>query len=417
VITKKGLFDMTKTLFLAKHTFKAEEDQDLALEKGQLVYGNYLEDAWWVGENPVTGKEGVFPANFVVEYNSADADKVLRKLEKKDPENPQVLAYRAAEANEFQFLQYETLRKLEKTDPENPQVLEYRAVGASGYTGTAPTTTKTLKKDESTNGNDVDDVKVDIMLDDKDDDGGVPPGMHSDGDEGDNDDVETKDSEMTSGQAAAIVAQTLATSTAPALPKSIWHSWKMKTVLAATKCFLSLISFSCLAGGQFHNIDFINKLTDKPLAGEASDALWYIVTAVQFSIAWCILMWMFEFAMTVAFFLRGRGELPDVVQNITDNQPLLFLVYDCLNLFMLSVAGFNMGAAASLPKNVVKLLIQTDFEELVHPVALNCSDTSKFVANSTMVTCPNPFEEVTSGTGNNVEHLNICKCGWVGGGD
>ena len=31
---------MTKTLFLAKHTFKAEEDQDLALEKGQLVYGN-----------------------------------------------------------------------------------------------------------------------------------------------------------------------------------------------------------------------------------------------------------------------------------------------------------------------------------------------------------------------------------------
>ena len=408
---------MTKTLFLAKHTFKAEEDQDLALEKGQLVYGNYLEDAWWVGENPVTGKEGVFPANFVVEYNSADADKVLRKLEKKDPENPQVLAYRAAEANEFKFLQYETLRKLEQTDPENPQVLEYRAVGASGYTGTAPTTTKTLKKDESTNGNDLDDVKVDIMLDDKDDDGGVPPGMHSDGDEGDNDDVETKDSEMTSGQAAAIVAQTLATSTAPALPKSIWHSWKMKTVLAATKCFLSLISFSCLAGGQFHNIDFINKLTDKPLAGEASDALWYIVTAVQFSIAWCILMWMFEFAMTVAFFLRGRGELPDVVQNITDNQPLLFLVYDCLNLFMLSVAGFNMGAAASLPKNVVKLLIQTDFEELVHPVALNCSDTSKFVANSTMVTCPNPFEEVTSGTGNNVEHLNICKCVWVGGGD
>jgi hypothetical protein len=316
------------------------------------------------------------------------------------------LAYRAAQSNEFVFAEVEAV---------------FEAVSSGATSGTAPTTTKTLK-DEATNGNDVDDVKVDIMLDphassdDKDDDdGGVPPGMHSDGDDVDNDDVETKDSEMTSGQAAATLATS--TSTAPALPKSIWHSWKMKTVLAATKCFLSLISFSCLAGGQFHNIDFINKLTDKPLAGEASDALWYIVTAVQFSIAWCILMWMFEFAMTVAFFLRGRGELPDVVQNITDNQPLLFLVYDCLNLFMLSVAGFNMGAAASLPKNVVKLLIQTDFEELVHPVALNCSDTSKFVANSTMVTCPNPFEEVTSGTGNNVEHLNICKCGWVGGGD
>jgi hypothetical protein len=244
--------------------------------------------------------------------------------------------------------------------------------------------------------------------DDKDD-GGVPPGMHSDGDDVDNDDVETKDSEMTSCQAAATVASqmTLDTLAATALPKSIWHSWKMKTVLAATKCFLSLVSFSCLAGGQFHNIDFINKLTDKPLAGEASDALWYIVTAVQFSIAWCILMWLSEFVMTVAFFLRGRGELPDAVQNITDNQPLLFLVYDCLNLFMLSVAGFNMGAAASLPTNVVKLLIQTDFEELVQPVVLNCSDTSNFVDNNTMVTCPNPFGDVTSGTGNNVEHLNI----------
>ena len=80
--------------FIAKHTFKAEEDQDLPLEKGQLIYGNFLEDAWWVGEDPASGKSGVFPANFVVEFGSPEADKVLSKLAKKDPDNKHVLAAR-----------------------------------------------------------------------------------------------------------------------------------------------------------------------------------------------------------------------------------------------------------------------------------------------------------------------------------
>ena len=90
-----------QVLFVAKHTFEAEEQQDLPLEKGQLVYGNFSEEGWWVGEDPVTGKGGVFPANFVCKVASDYAKKVIRKLEKKDPENPRVLAFRQAEANNF----------------------------------------------------------------------------------------------------------------------------------------------------------------------------------------------------------------------------------------------------------------------------------------------------------------------------
>ena len=51
-------------------------------------------------------------------------------------------------------------------------------------------------------------------------------------------------------------------------------------------------------------------------------------------------------------------------KEIIDQKPMYYLYYDVLNLFMLSVAGFNMGAAASLPPKVIKLLVQTDFTEL-----------------------------------------------------
>ena len=53
------------TRFIAIHTFEAQQDEDLALEKGQLVLGNFLEDDWWVGNDPASGKAGVFPNNFV----------------------------------------------------------------------------------------------------------------------------------------------------------------------------------------------------------------------------------------------------------------------------------------------------------------------------------------------------------------
>ena len=68
------------TRFIAIHQFKAEEDQDLALEKGQLVLGNFLEDDWWVGEDPANGNAGVFPNNFVAIEGSEAADECLRKL-------------------------------------------------------------------------------------------------------------------------------------------------------------------------------------------------------------------------------------------------------------------------------------------------------------------------------------------------
>ena len=70
---------------------------------------------------------------------------------------------------------------------------------------------------------------------------------------------------------------------------------------------------------------------------------------------------------------------------------------------MLSVAGFNMGAAASLPPHLIKLLLSTNFSQ-----AALC-DTSTMIAadgNTTAVTV----------TGGNEDNLNICKfffcCFW-----
>lgn len=40
------------------HQFKPENETDLPLEKGQLVIGNFVEDDWWVGEDPATGRTG-----------------------------------------------------------------------------------------------------------------------------------------------------------------------------------------------------------------------------------------------------------------------------------------------------------------------------------------------------------------------
>ena len=153
-------------------------------------------------------------------------------------------------------------------------------------------------------------------------------------------------------------------------------------------------------------------MTNETLKGAAPDAVWYIVTAVQFSIAWGILMWIMEFVLVVLFLLRLKGELPDMLQTVTDKHPIVFLVYDVVSLFMLSVAGFNMGAAASLPPKVIQLLIQTNLTAPVN--TLDCSDPTIFQLNSTghpfgtVAECPSPLSDLTKGT-QNTEHLNISE--------
>tara|TARA_B110000090_G_scaffold203474_1_gene248113 strand:- start:105 stop:656 length:552 start_codon:yes stop_codon:yes gene_type:complete len=76
----------SKTRFIAIHQFKPENETDLPLEKGQLVLGNFVEGDWWVGEDPATGRAGVFPTAFVAIEGSEAADECLRKLSKEDKE-------------------------------------------------------------------------------------------------------------------------------------------------------------------------------------------------------------------------------------------------------------------------------------------------------------------------------------------
>lgn len=148
--------------------------------------------------------------------------------------------------------------------------------------------------------------------------------------------------------------------------------------------------------------------TNKAYTGDAPEAVFYIVSAVQFSIAWGILMWLSETCLTITLYLRTRGVLYPNVQEIIDQKPMYYLYYDVLNLFMLSVAGFNMGAAASLPPKVIKLLVQTDFTESKNSAIFNCSDTTIYDnVNSTMVTCPSQFKDIDSGVGQNVENISI----------
>jgi hypothetical protein len=374
-----------QVLFVAKHTFAAEEQQDLPLEKGQLVYGNFLEDAWWVGEDPVTGKGGVFPANFVCKVASDDAKKVIRKLEKKDPENPRVLAFRQAEANNFVFAP--TKKKKATENAATPEA--------------------------STNnsGNDFEDVRVDIEDDitektEKTD----TTATTGKGEQTDVDSVTSREEDKLGEEKSDESPTVKEEEKSEHCLKLKLHKFECKIFISATKCLLALISFSCLAGGQFHNISFMSATTNKAYTGDAPEAVFYIVSAVQFSIAWGILMWLSETCLTITLYLRTRGVLYPNVQEIIDQKPMYYLYYDVLNLFMLSVAGFNMGAAASLPPKVIKLLVQTDFTELKNSAIFNCSDTTIYDnVNSTMVTCPSQFKDIDSGVGQNVENISICK--------
>ena len=378
------------TRFIAIHQFKAEEDQDLALEKGQLVLGNFLEDDWWVGEDPANGNAGVFPNNFVAIEGSEAADKCLRKLEKKDPENVHVLAAKASES----------------------QMIAGMSDKKKGLVDVAESRPKMEPMSSTNFGNnngddDLDQVNINIDDDmDPTDDPDNVKQMNENGDE--NNDQDEDATPMSSQEAASKAASqtSAATATTTTIPvQSIWRAWLPKIALSAAKCIFAMLAWTCLAAGEFHNLSFISNVTGIPqvAVGEGADSVWYIVTAVQFSIAWCILIWMFEFVLTIVFIKRRGGTLPDQLLTLTDKMPLVFLLIDLTSLFMLSVAGFNMGAAASLPPHLIKLLLSTNFSQ-----AALC-DTSTIIAadgNTTAVTV----------TGGNEDNLNICKfffcCFW-----
>ena len=376
----------SNTKFIALHNFSAEEQTDLPLEKGQLVIGHTLEDEWWVGEDPAhqgpdgEKKTGVFPANFVAEVNSEAANKCLRKLAKKDPNNKHVLA-----AN---------IRAKAQPNTNSPEYLRQTTDGVDF--SAHPKATASMK--------DLTEDLVEVKIEDEYSGNEDVDAAESEGEE--DEDGESKTAQ-TSQEAAASAAAASETKAPVAQVKSIWRRWKPKIWMAGFKCVFAMLSFTCLAGSQFHNIRFSSLDVNGAVVtrdGVGSSAVWYIVTAVQFSIAWGILMWMFEFCLVIIFVLRERGELPDSVQIITDSQPQFFMAYDMVSLFMLSVAGFNMGATASLPGQVIKLLLETNG---------NCTTSTSMVNAATNMT-NSTNSNSTSGTGVDnfdtaINNLNICK--------
>ena len=72
-MSSEGDAGVREVRLIAIHNFAAEQKQALELVKGQLVIGNHLEDEWWVGLDPASGKQGVFPANFVADEGSEAA--------------------------------------------------------------------------------------------------------------------------------------------------------------------------------------------------------------------------------------------------------------------------------------------------------------------------------------------------------
>ena len=383
----------SNTKFIALHNFSAEEQTDLPLEKGQLVIGHTLEDEWWVGEDPAhqgpdgEKKTGVFPANFVAEVNSEAANKCLRKLAKKDPNNKHVLA-----AN---------IRAKEQSNTNSPEYLRQTTDGVDF--SAHPKATASMK--------DLNEDLVEVKIEDEYSGNEDADAAESEGE--DDEDGESKTAQ-TSQEAAASAAAASETKAPVAQVKSIWRRWKPKIWMAGFKCVFAMLSFTCLAGSQFHNIRFSSLDVNGAVVksdGVGSSAVWYIVTAVQFSIAWGILMWMFEFCLVIVFVLRERGELPDSVQKITDSHPQFFMAYDMVSLFMLSVAGFNMGATASLPGKVIKLLLETNVDDLF-AVAGNCNGTTSTSMVNAAANMTN--SNSTSGTGVDdfdtaINNLNICK--------
>ena len=57
---------------MAIHTFVGEAEHDLPFKKGDVLFGERLDGAWWTGRNE-KGQKGSFPTNYVREDSGGDA--------------------------------------------------------------------------------------------------------------------------------------------------------------------------------------------------------------------------------------------------------------------------------------------------------------------------------------------------------
>ena len=307
--------DSPPTRLIAIHNFPKEQPQDLPLVKGTLYLGSYLKDEWWVGMDPETGQEGCFPANFVADEGSEAADKAIARVKAK-----------ARKAKE-------------------------RAAAAAAAAAAADVDPAGAGAEEK----EFDTVNLEIT-------DGVEDDVNDGSGEG-----------MTSGEAAAAAAAATAAvaNTAEMHADSKLRNLKSMIIIRSIKWFVSLLTFSCVAGSNYHLLNL-----DQENAAETvfKTGLWRVKSAVSFTIAWGVFMWLFEGCLAAFFIAWREGYVDPTLNNRFDinNLSIVLFVYDMLSFFLIVIAGFNMGAAAGIPDTAVELLLRQDGRE-GQWVTLNCT--------------------------------------------
>jgi hypothetical protein len=315
------------TRLIAVHNFPKEQPQDLPLVKGSLYLGSYLKDEWWVGMDPETGEEGCFPANFVADEGSETAEKAIARVKAKAKKARQKAAAAAAAA---------ALAAGEDGAKSNS--------GADGADG-----------DDGAEGKDFDTVELEIT---------------DEGDEGGG----SGESGMTSGEAAAAAADkaiSAAAATVEMHADSKLRNLKSMIVIRLVKWFFALLVFSCVAGSNYH---LLNLNQENEADTIFKTGLWRVKSAVSFTVAWGVFMWLFEGGLAMFFIAWREGYVDPTLNNKFDinNLSIVLLSYDALCFFLIIVAGFNMGAAAGIPASAVELLLKQDGQDGV-TVSNNCT--------------------------------------------
>mmetsp|Transcript_181604 Transcript_181604/g.441844 ORF Transcript_181604/g.441844 Transcript_181604/m.441844 type:complete len:299 (+) Transcript_181604:1-897(+) len=179
---------------------------------------------------------------------------------------------------------------------------------------------------------------------------------------------------MTSGEAAAAAAEkaiSAAGATVEMHADSKLRNLKSMIVIRLVKWLVVLLVFSCVAGSNYHllNLDQENTVDTIFKTG-----LWRVKSAVSFTVAWGVFMWIFEGIFALLFIAWREGYVDPTLNNKFDinNLSIVLLTYDALCFFLIIVAGFNMGAAAGIPASAVELLLKQDGLPGVD-VSFNCT--------------------------------------------
>ena len=62
------------TLYVAKFDYEASKDDELSFRKGDVMRISNADGDWWYATLRDSNQKGYIPNNFIVEYNSLDAE-------------------------------------------------------------------------------------------------------------------------------------------------------------------------------------------------------------------------------------------------------------------------------------------------------------------------------------------------------